>query len=97
MHRKPDLSKLCYWGCIEYQRIPDEVSDDKQSDKALGFFMGFDTDGKGTLVSIPAHKKVVSTGDFIFDGLETRTDIQKAIKFEKKFLDTMESDESDFR
>jgi len=96
MHRKPDLSKLCYWGCIGYQRIPDEVRNDKQSDKArIGYFMGFDTDGKGTLVYIPAHKKVVSTGDFIFDELSTRTDIQEAIKFEKKFLDTMESDESD--
>ena len=43
---KPDISKLCYWGCVGYRKIPDIIRGDKQSDKSdIGFFMGYDYDG----------------------------------------------------
>ena len=38
--------------------------------------MGYDHDGKGTLVYVPEKHKVISTGDFIFDELVTVDDIQ---------------------
>jgi hypothetical protein len=84
---KPILSKLCYWGCIGYQKIPDEVRADKQSDKArIGYFMGYDTDGKGTLVYVPGKKKVIVTGDFIFDELASKEDIEN-IAYDEEVLD----------
>jgi hypothetical protein len=77
---KPDLSKLCYWGCIGYQKIPDELRKNKQNPKArIGYFMGYDSDGKGTLVYVPSMKKVISTGDFIFDEMATRDDIDRSL------------------
>jgi hypothetical protein len=50
----PDLSKLCYWGCPGYVKIPEEIRGDKSSDKCvIGYFLGFDLYGKGTLVYVP--------------------------------------------
>ena len=78
---KPDISKLCYWGCVGYRKIPDIIRGDKQSDKSdIGFFMGYDYDGKSTLVYIPSKKKVIRTGDFIFDELAESSDILKYVK-----------------
>ena len=67
---KPDLSNLCYWGCPGYIRIPEEKRGNKLKEKAMiGYFMGFDQDGKSTLVYIPGKMLVQKTGDFIFDEL----------------------------
>ena len=78
---KPDISKLSYWGCVGYRKIPDIIRGDKQSGKSdIGFFMGYDYDGKSTLVYIPSKKKVIRTGDFIFDELAESSDILKGVK-----------------
>jgi hypothetical protein len=78
---KPDISKMCYWGCVGYRKIPDIIRGDKQNDKSdVGYFMGYDYDGKSTLVYIPTKRKVINTGDFIFDELAESSDVLKYIK-----------------
>jgi hypothetical protein len=64
----PDISKMCYWGCPGYVKMPVELRKNKQDDKCfIGYFMGYDSNTKGTLVYVPGQKKMWSTGDFIFD------------------------------
>ena len=76
---RPDISKMCYWGCVGYRRIPDIIRGDKQNNKSqVGYFMGYDY-GKSTLVYIPTKKKVISTGDFIFDELAESSDSELMI------------------
>ena len=90
---RPDISKMCYWGCVGYRRIPDIIRGDKQNNKSeVGYFMGYDYDGKSTLVYIPTKKKVISTGDFIFDELAECSDV---LKYVKNINDDIRSDDTE--
>ena len=71
-NKKPDLSNLCYWGCIGYRTVPPDLHIDKQQSKCeVGYFMGYDSNTKGTRIYIPGKKKIIVSGDFIFDELAT--------------------------
>jgi hypothetical protein len=75
--RIPDLGKLCYWGCPGYVKIPVEIRGDKSSEKALvAYFIGYDLHGKGTLVYVPGKKKPIIVGDFIFDEVATKSEME---------------------
>jgi hypothetical protein len=95
--QKPDISKLCYWGCLGYRRVP--IRKDKQDEKAnVGYFLGFDNDGKSTYVYVPESKKIIKTADFIFDELATNTNNEELTRIrnlsENDIIDDENDDES---
>jgi hypothetical protein len=94
--KKPDISNVCYWGCLGYRKVPPELRVDKQNDKAtIGYFMGYDINGKGSLIYVPGKKKVILSGDFIFDELAVATDAlddSRSEEISTDYLDVIEGD-----
>ncbi len=66
-NRIPDLSKVPHWGAPGFKHIPLELQSTQTMKAVEGNFMGFDYDGKSTLVYVPSKKTVERSGDFIFD------------------------------
>ena len=88
---KSNLSLIKRWGCVAASHIPKSLRRKLETKAILGHFVGVDEISRSIYVYIPNERRIIKTGDFIFDEMRTNfknplLNIQSTTAEELKFL-----------
>jgi hypothetical protein len=73
----PDLSQIPPWGCLGHAMVPMELQRTEGVKSVEAFFVGYDYNGKSTLVYVPSKRAVVRTGNFIWDEVSQKMHLEE--------------------